>query len=99
LLLNVGVVGALGALGVPGLLSTRCWRGGPCCDDLWNELQRPVSVPFLSVYSRSDGIVDFRACLDPAARHAAVDGSHLGMAVNPAVYRLIAEELRGQRVP
>ena len=96
LLLNIGVVGALGALGLPGLLSADCWRDGPCCGDIWEDLAKPLTVPFLSIYSRSDGIVDYRACLDPAARHAAVDSSHLGMAVNPAVYRLLAEELRAR---
>jgi triacylglycerol lipase len=93
-LLNIGVVGALGSLGVPGLLSTRCWRSGTCCGATWDEIGKPLRAPFLSIYSRSDGIVDWRACLDPAARHAAVDSSHLGMAFIPAVYRLIAEELR-----
>jgi triacylglycerol lipase len=40
----------------------------------------------VSIYSRSDGIVDWHACLDPHARCVEVDGSHCGMAVNPAVY-------------
>lgn len=93
-LLNVGVVGALGSLGVPGLLSAECWRSGACCGSMWGEMKTPLGRPFLSIYSRSDGIVDFRTCLDPAARHACVDSSHIGMAVNTAVYRLIAEELR-----
>ena len=43
-------------------------------------------MPALAVHSRSDGIVDWRACLDPYARCVEVDGSHCGMAVNPAVY-------------
>jgi pimeloyl-ACP methyl ester carboxylesterase len=95
-LLNVAVVGTLGSLGVPGLFSHRCLRGGACCGWLWEDIGRPLpsDVHFLSVYSRTDGIVDWRTCLDPAARHVEVDSSHLGMAVNPAVYRIIAEELR-----
>lgn len=96
-LLNVGVIGALGSLGVPGLLSAGCWRNGPCCSGVWEQLQQPISTPFLSIYSRSDGIVDFRTCLDASARNVAVDSSHLGMALNPAVYRLIAEELDDTR--
>ena len=43
-------------------------------------------MPALAVHSRSDGIVDWRACLDPHARCVEIDGSHCGMAVNPAVY-------------
>jgi pimeloyl-ACP methyl ester carboxylesterase len=93
-LLNVGVVGVLGSLGVPGLFSVQCWRNGPCCGPMWGEIGTPLGSSFLSIYSRSDGIVDWRTCLDPEARHADVDSSHLGMAVNPEVYRLIAQELR-----
>lgn len=95
-LLNIGVVGTLGSLGVPGLFSHRCLRGAPCCGSTWQEIGQPLpdSAHFVSVYSRTDGIVDWHTCLDPAARHIEVDSSHLGMALNPAVYRIIAEELR-----
>jgi hypothetical protein len=54
-------------------------------------------VGFVSVYSRSDGIVDWRACLDPAAQHVEVAASHIGMAVNPDVYRVLAEALDAGR--
>ena len=43
--------------------------------------------PWVAVYSRSDAIVDWRACLDPTAECVEVDGSHCGMAVNVRVYR------------
>jgi triacylglycerol lipase len=38
------------------------------------------------VYSRTDAIVDWHACLDPSATCVEIDGSHCGMAVNPRVY-------------
>jgi hypothetical protein len=38
------------------------------------------------IYSRSDAIVDWRACLDPSATCVEIDGSHCGMAVNARVY-------------
>jgi hypothetical protein len=44
-------------------------------------------MPALAVYSRSDAIVDWRACLDPSAECVEVDGSHCGMSVNGRVYR------------
>ena len=44
-------------------------------------------MPTLAIHSRSDGIVDWRACLDPYAECVEVDGSHCGMAVNVNVYR------------
>jgi hypothetical protein len=53
----------------------------------------PDDVAFVSVYSRSDGIVDWRSCLDPCAEHVEVDSSHIGMTVNTSVYRVLAERL------
>jgi hypothetical protein len=54
----------------------------------------PDGVGFVSIYSRSDGIVDWHACLDPAAeRYVEVDSSHIGMGLNPQVYRAIADAL------
>jgi len=41
----------------------------------------------------SAGIVSWRACLDPDARHVEVESSHAGMSVNRAVYRVLAEFL------
>ena len=40
-------------------------------------------MPALAVHSRSDGIVDWRACLDLSRSCVEIDGSHCGMAVNP----------------
>jgi triacylglycerol lipase len=93
-LLQVGLVGALGSGRVPGLFSHRCLRG-PCCADFRAGLRAefPPDVRYMSVYSRTDGIVDWRACLDPAAENVEVDTSHLGMALNPAVYEEIARAL------
>jgi triacylglycerol lipase len=94
-LVNVGLVGTLGRLGVPGILSTGCLRPDRCCETVWREYAAPLpaGLPFLSIYSRSDGIVDWRACLDPAARHLEVDSSHCGMAFNVDVLRAIGADL------
>jgi hypothetical protein len=54
-------------------------------------------MPALSVFSRSDGIVDWHACLDEHARHVEVDSSHCGMSVHPAVYRVIERLLDSDR--
>ena len=53
----------------------------------------PASVNFTSIYSRSDGVVHWRACLDPDATHLEIDGSHCGMALNGKIFRAIAEQL------
>lgn len=94
-LLNVGFVTALGRVGVPGFLTADCLRFDRCCADLWRETEIPLAkdVSFLAVYSRTDGIVSWRACLDPEARHLEVESSHCGMAFNVDVMRAIASEL------
>ncbi len=98
--LNVFVVGTLGRFGVPGLFSPAC-RDGDCCRSLREEAAGlfPADVGFVSVYSRSDGIVDWRACLDPAAECVEVDSSHIGMSAQPDVYRAIARALGGFAEP
>jgi hypothetical protein len=56
----------------------------------------PIRVPIEAVYSRSDGIVAWRACIDhhsPDVRHHAVVSSHLGLVASPSVFRLVAEVL------
>jgi triacylglycerol lipase len=85
---TVRSVARLGDLGMPGVFSSEC-ADGPCCADFNARLRAPLEpgVPALAIYSRTDGIVDWRACLDPYANCVEVDGSHCGMAVNPAVYR------------
>jgi hypothetical protein len=51
----------------------------------------------VSVYSRRDGVVDWRACLDPAAQHVEIAASHCGMAVNTGAYRAVAGALAAFR--
>ena len=46
-----------------------------------------------AIYSRSDGIVDWRACQDPDAELVEVSSSHCGMAVNAEVYRVLERVL------
>jgi triacylglycerol lipase len=45
----------------------------------------PADVGFTAIYSKRDGIVDWRACVDPAAEAVEVRASHVGMAVDPRV--------------
>jgi hypothetical protein len=50
-------------------------------------------VRLTSVYSRSDGIVRWPACLDEYAEQVEVDSSHIGMSVSAPAYRAIAAGL------
>ena len=81
-------------LGLPGVLSWECVAGA-CCRGFWGDLAGPFpkAVGYESVYLRTDGIVDWRACLEPAAAPREVDSSHYGMSVNAAVYTLIVAAL------
>ena len=49
-----------------------------------------MPVRAVSIYSRSDGIVSWEACLDRSAEHVEVESSHAGMSVNAEVYRVLA---------
>ena len=100
-------VGLLGTLGVPGLFSHGC-QWGDCCAGTRELAEEafPAGVGFVSVYSKSDGIVDWHSCLDPHAKLVQVDASHIGMAMSAPTYREVAKALasftrtaRGTRRP
>lgn len=92
--MQVYAVGTIGSLGIRGFFRHSCLFGD-CCKRFWEDLRSPVrrDVGYLSVYSRSDGIVRWRSCLDPSAEHFEVGSSHIGMAVSARVYGAIAAAL------
>ncbi len=96
---QVRTVATLGSLGVPGLFRHRCREG--CCAEAHAQLAGPFppNVAYTSIFSRSDGIVGWRSCLDPAADAVEVEASHCGMAVNPEVYRALAAALAAAPQP
>lgn len=53
----------------------------------------PTDVRFTSIYSRTDGIIDWRACLDPAADLIEVSASHTGMINSVPGIRAVARVL------
>jgi pimeloyl-ACP methyl ester carboxylesterase len=69
------------------------------------QVARPITVPSTAVYSRWDGIVAWRACIEPeTARHENVEVrcGHLGFGADPATLWLVADRLAvpaGQRRP
>jgi triacylglycerol lipase len=85
----------LSRAGVPGLMELDC-VAGECARTSFTESRLPVppEVAFTAVYSRRDGIVDWRACVDPLATPVEVRSSHLGMAVDPTVVRAVRRALR-----
>ena len=48
----------------------------------------PLEVPVTAIFSRRDGVVAWRACVDPEG-----DGTHIGLGFSPRVYRVVARRL------
>jgi triacylglycerol lipase len=92
--MQAATLAGLSALGVPRLASHRCTYGD-CCRDFAADLQAPMpaGVDFVSIYSKRDGIVDWRACLDGEAEQVEVTSTHCGMGLNAAVYEAMDEIL------
>ncbi|MBF4163592.1 esterase/lipase family protein [Nocardioides acrostichi] len=86
LTLSVAGLVALNRAGVPGVMSEGCVAGA-CARESFDEsrLPMPDDVGFTAIYSKRDGIVDWRACIDPQATPVEVRTSHIGMAVDPRV--------------
>ncbi len=61
------------------------------------DLELPPIVPTTSIYTRTDDVVNFRACLRPDIPALPAWGSHNGLVVNPEVYRLLGRLLRRPR--
>lgn len=93
---QIAVLGLAGTLGVPGLLRAGClW--GDCCRRLRADLVGPFpdTVAFVSMFSRTDERVDWRASLDPAADHVEVSATHNGLILNPESLAAVAVQLHG----
>jgi triacylglycerol lipase len=84
----------LSRVGVPRLMQLDCVAGD--CARASFEASRaplPAEVAFTAIYSRRDGIVDWRACIDPLATAVEVRSSHVGMAVDPTVLAAVRKAL------
>jgi pimeloyl-ACP methyl ester carboxylesterase len=60
------------------------------------RLNEPLPMPSTAIFSRTDGVVSWRACLDNEAEdneNVEVPGSHVGLLHNPAVLYVIADRL------
>jgi pimeloyl-ACP methyl ester carboxylesterase len=76
-----------------------CYTGRCTCsfvDSLRREV--PDSMFETAIYTRDDGIVDWRYCrtMNPEFDFE-VPGTHIGMAFNPAAYAIVAERLASAR--
>ncbi|GAA0975645.1 Triacylglycerol lipase [Nocardioides aquaticus] len=90
----------LSAAGWRGLMAEDCVNGR-CARASFNETRAPVpdEVSFTAVWSRRDGVVDHRACVDPEATSVEVRATHLGMALDPQVLAVVVEALGRHDLP
>ncbi|WP_435770161.1 esterase/lipase family protein [Nocardioides sp. SYSU DS0651] len=94
---GVQLLTRLSDAGLPGVMSTDC-VAGECANLSFTESQEPLrpDVRMTNVYSRRDGIVDWRACVDPQGTATEVRASHIGMAVDPRVLDVVTDALLTQ---
>lgn len=88
----------LAARGIGGVMRQEC-IGGECARLSFEETRTPLdpSVGFHAIYSKRDGVVDWRACLDPQAEAREVRTSHVGMAFDPYTIDAVLDSLALQR--
>jgi len=56
----------------------------------------PLTVPVTAIYSKRDGVVAWRACIDrwsPNVRHVEVSETHVGLGFSPRVLAIVADEI------
>ncbi|KRC59557.1 MULTISPECIES: esterase/lipase family protein [unclassified Nocardioides] len=94
---GVRVLNRLSDAGFSTLMSEDC-VAGECAHLSFTESQEPLrpDVAMTNVYSRRDGIVDWKACIDPAGEAVEVRASHIGMAVDPRVIDVVSASLLRQ---
>lgn len=75
----------------------------PFLDPKWvssrHAIACPLPVPVTAIYSKEDGIVDWRQCLQdeaPGAENVDVPGTHSNMGANPKAQIVIARALGGR---
>ena len=74
-------------------------------DALVRQLDRdqPITVPITAIYTKQDGVVDWRACIDHSStnvEHVEVRSPHFGLGLDPDVWWTVASALAanpGQR--
>jgi pimeloyl-ACP methyl ester carboxylesterase len=92
---SVDLLVRLNRAGMRNLMAEDC-VAGHCAQESFDQARAvlPADVSFTAIYSRRDGIVDWRACIDPVATAVEVRSSHVGMAFDPAVIAAVSAALR-----
>jgi triacylglycerol lipase len=98
LLFDLMVITRLQRAGLGKMMGEDCTTGD-CARRSWEQAQIPLAsgLSFTSVFSRRDGIIDWRSCLDRQATTVEVSTSHLGMAFDPLVLDIVTRTLATNR--
>jgi len=98
LLFDLLVLTRLQRAGLGRMMGEDC-TSGMCARESWEQARVPLApgVAFTSVFTRRDGIIDWRSCLDPQAKTVEVRTSHLGMAFDPVVLDVVTDTLAANR--
>lgn len=87
------VKGGTGASSIGGWVRRETGLSPEQMSSLMNMRSKtPIQVPVRAIYSKSDGVVAWKACIDEETndvRHIEVNGSHSGMGCSVEVYRLL----------
>ena len=74
-----------------------CYTAKCTCDFLLSVMgEIPKSVRQTAIYSKCDGIIDWRVCRTGNSRvDVEVSSTHIGLVCSPLVYKVVAERLAG----
>ena len=91
------VRGGVGSTSISRLVTAQTGLSPEQINTLLRERQHhPITTPITAIYSKTDGVVSWQACVDdlnPSVTHHVVAGSHVGLGFNASVYRLVAKAL------
>ncbi len=91
------VRGGVGGTSIGRMVTAQTGLTPAQISSLLRERQKtPITTPITALYSKTDGVVAWQACVDdlnPNVTHHVVQGSHVGLGFNAAVYRLVARTL------
>jgi pimeloyl-ACP methyl ester carboxylesterase len=78
-----------------------CYTGACTCNFLASlRRQIPDSIIETAIYTRNDGVVDWHYCTTGNAENDfEVPGTHIGLAFNSSVYKIVAERLALAQTP
>ena len=90
----------LNARGFARIIGQDCVTGD-CAARVVEQLAAPFppGVAYTSVYSRTDAILDWRSCLDPAAEQVEVGCGHTAMSTDPRAAAIVLDRLAALNTP